>query len=744
MNRNRRSAALTAVIGAVLASYAGGAVALDWQFDNGVKLNWNTTISLGSSWRAQAPSPELYTRADGAAIGLYSGTPMRSGLPVPRGDGIAGNQAAGDGDLNYAKGDAFSTPFKLITDVEIKKDKMGALVRVKAWYDYALENNDVLFGHQANNFNGVSRGLNTGLAPCTAPGQTNCMPMSPPGQDYWPKGKLSDKGVAALQKFKGIYLLDAYVYDTFKAGSTDLQLRLGNQVVNWGESIFIQGVNQINPIDVPGARRPGAELKELLLPVPLVYANWGLPFGSLEAFYQLMWQPTVVDSCGSYWTASGTLISSTPHACGSATVLGGINGNPAPGTVSPLIPQLGSQPFLQANGIFVPDTTGQDASNSGQYGVAFHFPVAKLDTEFGLYYENIHSRLPYFSVKSGSNPANPSDPSHAYQGALTALGYFHVDTWGPYWSLPGSALRFRSLIPALSGPLNAAGIPVVPGHAFWGYPEDIHILGVSAATNIASWSVSAEYSYTKDQPVQINGNDFTAAGIYGIGPEANRVKAELAKVAGSVLNGFDRFDKQQFQVNALKSFSNIMGSDNVLLIGEVATQWNNIPDYTKGGIRYGRGFMYGNGSGVDYGPGDGMAAQPGLGAAVAGNLCSPLYAGAPVPAANPLYNPQYNGCRNAGFVTDFAWGYRLRASADYSNVLETGVTLTPSVFFADDVKGISMDPQFIEGRRTLGLGLKFSYAKKYTLDLNYVTYKDGGFDPTFDRDFYSASIGVTF
>ena len=37
----------------------------------------------------------------------------------------------------------------------------------------------------------------------------------------------------------------------------DLQMRLGNQVINWGESVFIQGVNQFNPIDVPAARRAG-------------------------------------------------------------------------------------------------------------------------------------------------------------------------------------------------------------------------------------------------------------------------------------------------------------------------------------------------------------------------------------------------------------------------------------------------------------------------------------------------------
>jgi hypothetical protein len=30
------------------------------------------------------------------------------------------------------------------------------------------------------------------------------------------------------------------------------------------------------------------------------------------------------------------------------------------------------------------------------------------------------------------------------------------------------------------------------------------------------------------------------------------------------------------------------------------------------------------------------------------------------------------------------------------------------------------------------------------LDLNYVSYADENFDPLFDRDYYSASVSVTF
>jgi len=66
------------------------------------------------------------------------------------------------------------------------------------------------------------------------------------------------------------------------------------------------------------------------------------------------------------------------------------------------------------------------------------------------------------------------------------------------------------------------------------------------------------------------------------------------------------------------------------------------------------------------------------------------------------------------------------------------------VFWSDDVEGVSMDSTFNEGRQTLGLGLKFNYNKKYTLDVNYVNYANGTYDPTFDRDYYSVAASVTF
>ena len=74
MIRDRRNTVLAAVIGTVLAAgYASSASALEWEFENGGRVNWNTTLSVGSSFRAGDPDPLLYTKGDGSLVGKTSG-----------------------------------------------------------------------------------------------------------------------------------------------------------------------------------------------------------------------------------------------------------------------------------------------------------------------------------------------------------------------------------------------------------------------------------------------------------------------------------------------------------------------------------------------------------------------------------------------------------------------------------------------------------------------------------------------
>ena len=185
--------------------------------------------------------------------------------------------------------------------------------------------------------------------------------------------------------------------------------------------------------------------------------------------------------------------------------------------------------------------------------------------------------------------------------------------------MPGPEALFEGFLASVGLPTNLES-----GKGFWEYPEDIQIYGISAATNLLGWSTSAELSYQVDVPVMVNGNDLIGAGVLGIGPYREIARAVQAQSAGTYLIGHGLFNKTQFQVNAVKTFSNVLGAENMLVVGEIGSQWNNVPDYTKGGIRYGRGFMYGTGSGpgYTYDP-NSPSGQPGLDAGVSGRLLFP-------------------------------------------------------------------------------------------------------------------------
>ncbi len=192
LNPGRRGTVLGTVIGAVLASFSSGTSALEFETETGTRVIWNTAISVGSSWRAEEPSTELFTKADGSLIGIGN-TPMAPGTRPGPGEGLAGNQAD-SGTLNYDKGDRFSTPIKLLTDVEIRKGDFGLLIRGKAWYDDALENGDVRLGNQPNNYNGVRPGLGP------QPGG----PFVPPLDGNWPEAVTERRrlreGTAVLER----------------------------------------------------------------------------------------------------------------------------------------------------------------------------------------------------------------------------------------------------------------------------------------------------------------------------------------------------------------------------------------------------------------------------------------------------------------------------------------------------------------------------------------------------------------
>jgi len=129
-----------------------------------------------------------------------------------------------DGIQNYEKG-LFTNAAKITSEFEFSyKQAVGGFVRGFAFYDFVNQNGD-----RART------------------------PLTDAAKDR----------VGARAEFR-----DAFLWWRFKAGSRAGEIRGGWQVINWGESTFIQGgINAVNPVDVSVLRVPGAELRDALLPV---------------------------------------------------------------------------------------------------------------------------------------------------------------------------------------------------------------------------------------------------------------------------------------------------------------------------------------------------------------------------------------------------------------------------------------------------------------------------------------------
>ncbi len=628
-----RLSGLSLGIAAALMSLAGASQAAEINLENGWSGSLNTTISVGTSIRAQSQDSGLYSAGSGVAAGkTVTGT---------------GGSNTDSGNLNYDKGDAFSTLLKVSSDLSLSKGDAGIFARVKAWYDYALKDQNVNVGNHAN--------------------------------DWTANSKLSDSGFDNLQKFSGIALLDAYVYNSYEVDGKPLQVRLGNQVINWGESLFIQGINVVNPIDLSALRKPGAEIKDAFLPVPSVSANLSLGEGrSLEAFYQFETSPSNIDSCGTYFGVVETQLTTSA-------------GKPCSEILTTTSTSAGNR-LSALGGAFLPMGPGVDG-DKGQFGVALRLPSDSLDADIGIYAAQITSRIPYIVGYTGTSGLGGANPT----------------------------------LNAIPANVSAGGVVARGG---WEYPSKVDVFGASLATNLAGWSVGAELSHSPNYPAQVNAGDILNGTLNGAGPFADTVLRGMARGPGTKLNGFDRVAKSQVQLNGIKIFPRIMNAAQGVFAGELAFQHADVPDHKDiGADRYGRAFIFGT------------AFHPTI-------ALNPTFAGRGLTSEAAWCrgaNSQQDGCKNDGFVTKNSWGYRMRLGLEYPGFMGTSATFYPTISFSHDVKGYSVDNQFIEDRQTLGLSGRWNINKVHNVEVSYVRYGDQAkYDPFRDRDFYSLVLSTTF
>src|SRR5471032_2180926 len=578
-----------------------------------IEGSFDSSLSVGASWSTAGRNKDL--------IGVNNG-----------GKGLS--QTSDDGHLNFNKGDSFSKIFKGIHDLELKYGDTGIFVRGKYWYDFALQNEDLDFKNVSNN----------------------------------------NRKEGA--KSSGGQILDAFIYHNYTVADEPGSVRFGKQVVSWGESTFIGGgINSINPIDVSAFRRPGAEIKEGLIPVNMFYVSQTLTDNlSAEAFYQLEWDQTVVDNCGTFFSQPDVI------ADGCSNNLRVLNKRSTiPGAALPTLNALGVD--VNNEGVLVKRGGDRDARDSGQFGVAMHYNFEPLDTEFGAYFMNYHSRAPIFSATGATNSA-------------------YTRPLGPL-----AALR----------PLIVAG----SSNYFVEYTEDIRLYGLSFSTTLPTGTAwSGELSYRPNAPIQVNTTDILYSGITPLNPNVSLLQGK----PNQDQPGYRRKEITQLQTTFTHFFDQVMGADRLTLVGEVGlTHVGGLDSTSK--IRYGRD--------PSYGPGP-----------LPGGQCQILNAGTLTGAPQ---NNLSRYCENDGFTTANSWGYRGRAIWDFNNAiaginLRPSVAWSHDVSGYSPGPG----GNFEEGRKAISLGLDAEYQNTYTANLSYTNFFDGKYTTVDDRDFVALSVGMNF
>ncbi|MCK8667760.1 DUF1302 domain-containing protein [Pseudomonas azerbaijanoccidens] len=580
---------------AIIAVLTGPACATTFDINEDWSLSTKTTLSLGSSWSTQGPDKSLMTRANA----LQAQGVQANGTSV----------SADDNRLNFEKGDPISQVFKGLTDFSLDGQGQGAFIRFKYWYDHAYETRQGRF------------------------------------KDF------DDSGWDDLSKFKGFEMLDAYVWKDFQIAEHPLSVKVGNQVLSWGESLLIQnGINVINPLDVSAFNRPGVEIKEGQLPVEMVSFSFGLTdTTNLEGFYQYNWQPSVLDGCGTFFASSDAI----QKGCG------------------PLyLSQVLTDQQMQASGLYAPSRGNESPSDNGQFGFALRQMIPALnDAEAAIYFINYHSRLPYFTLDAKNT---------AVRGTF-----------------PGG----------VQPPTYAAA-----------FPEDIRLYGISlnGVEPNTGISLAGEVSYRPNMPLAINAPDINVAVITGAaGSSWVQLPTGFNINRGDRYDGWERKGVWQATASATQAIDNVLGATRLSLFGEAGVV--HIDDL--GDERLGRNAAFGRSSTRN------------------GTPCNTVASGV---------TNQY--CTDKGFATDWSWGYRLRASLEYSDVLP-GINLIPALNWRHDVEGYSYDPQgpFQEGQQAMGVSLTGTYMNDYSVELAYnAFFGSNDYSTLDDRDFASVSFKADF
>jgi hypothetical protein len=613
-----------------------------------LKGNLDTTVTIATSFRVESRDPTLVGNTNG---------------------GHAASANSDDGNLNFATWNATSLRFKVLHEGQWKWNNYGFFGRFFYFYDWAvmkIDPNYRAFTDQARRYQGMD-----------------------------------------------IVLLDAYLVANWELGGRPLTVRLGNQVISWGESTFIQGgINSINPVDLSKLRTAGAELKEALVPLPMVHVSADLTGSlSIEGFYQFYWERIKTEPTGTYWATSDI----AGEGASRAMLSFGLRPPFAP-TDNPVAP-IGSNSPL---GSWIPRLDDDRADHMGQGGIALRYFASWLrDAELGLYWIHIHSRRPLLSGVTGDEP--PPLPPGQNTGVNAA-----VLAWGATADYAATGGYYRE------------------------YPGDINILAASINTEVpglfglkTGTAFQMELSGRLGQPIQIDDVELLFGAISPLDPWLTRLtgaldgtkllgRSQLAQNFGvpgfnEYVQGWQRKDMMQAQATFTKVFgpTSWLKTDQSVMLFELGGTWF-----------FGMEDKYPS---PDYDPQNPEAGgTPGLRYEGPGTFTS----------GNSFYTwlEQQPYTTSGGFADPFSWGYRLAVRLDYYNLIGP-ITVQPVLAFFHDVEGTTPTPisNFYEGRKSMTLAIRTDYLNTLKTGISYTMYFGGGQrNQLHDRDFLSISTSLAF
>ncbi|ADN76082.1 protein of unknown function DUF1302 [Ferrimonas balearica DSM 9799] len=693
VSRFRRSV-LAASIGLVLATPAQ-AVTFEW---GDIQGSFDSTWTLGAAWRVEERDLDKIGKSNrfqwspGYGFDFANGAFNDGGLESSQIFGLPGSYSS-NGDLAnmlYDKGDTFSEIFKGLHELELVYENVGIFVRGFYFYDNKLENGSFDYRN----------------------------PLTGEEFDVCADDKASEYACSDIR------LLDAYFFADFDLGEMPFSIRIGEQVVSWGESTLIaHGINSINPVDLARLQAPGSELKEAFIPVGTVWASLGLTENfNIEAYYQYRWEETRLPVTGTYFSsndfagAGGYVnnaqlgFTSNPditldHLLNEYQLLAQASAGAIAqsGATTPEELQAALAPLAPFAVPYGTKTTlvgyEQEPDDQGQFGVKLgYFAPSLNDTEFGLYYINYHSKRPLISGQAADFSGAALIEDLATLSAIAGAG--------------GEVSRDDLL------GLNAFSKAVIE------YPEDIKLYGFSFNTTLGDTSVAGEIAYRQDEPLQIDDVELLYAAmpeqLYNADNDAYDVFEDLSQyrkpngerlMPGEFGSGYVLTDSTQAQMTFTHIFGPTFGASNFLMLAEVGGVWlHDMPDPSV--LRM-------NGPGTER-------------AGLAGREDN---AG--------VLNLLHNGPEEDAFPTDSSWGYRIVAKADYTNAM-FGWNLSPRVVFSHDVSGTTPDPLFlfIEDRKSASLTLSGDYQNRWSFDVSYNAFWDGkgSTNSLEDKDFVSFNV----